>query len=126
MKTDKAEFTITGAVARKFVAGSGKFGKLVMETSIGGRRAKHDIKFFDQGVIQQIDLLGVGEFITVTGKVGSECVKDKSGQEVKADGYSIWVASLVGEKLDNGGVIKKTPIEKRSSEFPPDDDDIPA
>lgn len=131
MADDCAKFKITGAVLDKFVAQSGKFAKLRVETSINGKRAKHVIKVFDHDCVRVVDTCGNGEMITVEGSVGQETLKDRAGQEVKVDGYSVWQTMLVALSIISPTSV---PTQRQTSnqrpqqrqqpkkETPPDDE----
>jgi len=133
MQTDSAEFRIIGSVVDKFVATSGKFGKLVIETSVDGRRAKHSMKCFNVDVIRQIETCGAGEFITVRGSLGNEILKNRKGEEIKDGDRSIWVPFLKVESIESGNCSARPaqpaqraqrPAPVQSEAIP--DDDVPA
>lgn len=132
---DCAKFRITGAVLDKWVSPSGKFARLKVETSINGKRAKHTIKVFDHDCVRVVDTCGNGEMITVEGSVGQEILKDRAGQDVKVDGYSVWQTMLVALSIISATGV---PTQLQTSnqrpqqrpvlpkyEAPPTDDDIP-
>lgn len=140
MADDCAKFKITGAVLDKFVAQSGKFAKLRVETSINGKRAKHTIKVFDYDCVRIVDTCGNGEMITVEGSVGQEVLKDRAGQEVKVDGYSVWQTMLVALSIISATSVptqrqtsnqrpQQRPAQRREApptdDPPVDDDQIP-
>lgn len=139
MADDCAKFKITGAVLDKFISPSGKFARLKVETSINGKRAKHTIKVFDHDCVRVVDTCGNGEMITVEGSVGQEVLKDRAGQEVKVDGYSVWQPMLVALSIISATAVPtqrqtsnrqpSRPVQRREApptDDPPiDDDQIP-
>ncbi len=117
--TDKSVFEIIGAVVRKYVAPSGKFASLKVETSTNGFKSLHDLKTFDGTVCRQIETVGVGEMVKVTGELGSEVLKNKAKEPIEMDGYKVYVASL---KVTNIAPVTEKAEPKKN---PDADDDIP-
>ncbi len=116
---DKSTFEVIGAVVRKYVAPSGKFASLKVETSTNGFKSLHDLKTFDGTVCRQIETVGVGEMVRVTGELGTEQLKTKAKEPVIVDDYKVYVASLkvtsISPVTENAGV-------KKAAE---DDDQVP-
>lgn len=115
---DRNEFEVVGAVVRKYVAPSGKFAVLVVETSKNGYRAMHDMKTFEGDVCRQISTVGVGEVVRVYGELGREQLKNKAKEPVIIDDRPAYVA-----------VLKVTAIEsvteKATAKDAADDDQVP-
>jgi len=119
---DETKFRIVGSIKNKHCAPSGKFGRLSIETSINGRRAINDVKFFDGNLIRQIETCGAGEFERVEGRLGSESLKDKEGNAVQVNGRGVWMTTLVGDKIESATPSGRAEPKKQA---PPVDDNIP-
>jgi len=123
---DSARFEIVGPMTRKWVAASGKVAKITVETSVNGRRAKHEIRTFDGDTIRAINDIGEGEVVTVRGIVSSEALTDRKGNKVESNGYQVWGAMLNANSVQsaNSGQRKQY-HQNQKQETPPNDDDIP-
>jgi len=119
---DETKFRIVGSIKNKYCAPSGKFGRLSIETSINGRRATNDVKFFDGNLIRQIETCGAGEFVRVEGRLGSESLKDKEGNAVQVNGRAVWMTTLVGDKIESATPAGRAKPKKQA---PPVDDNMP-
>jgi len=119
---DETKFRIVGSIKDKYVATSGKLGKIKIETSINGRRAVSEVKFFDRSVIGQIETCGAGEFVRVEGRLGSESLKDRGGQSVMVDGRQVWMTTLVGDKIESATPSGRAESKKQAPPVPPVDE----
>ncbi len=115
---DKSTFEVIGAVVRKYVAPSGKFASLKVETSTNGFKSLHDLKTFDGTVCRQIETVGIGEMVRVMGELGTEQLKNKAKDGIELDGYKVYVAVLKVTKIE--------PVtEKATQKDAADDDRVP-
>jgi hypothetical protein len=89
-----AGFRIVGCVKRVFVADSGKFAKLTVDVQANAHAKTLELKCFDRSVIGDIRALRQGQRVQVRGKVESEKVTDRARNEVKVDGYALWIPAL--------------------------------
>lgn len=119
--TQGSGFRICGAVLRKFVAQSGKVAFLTVEVARARSSVKFDMRTFSRSLIGEIEELGAGQVVEVTGAVDVEPVKDRAGKEVSIDGYSKWVPALTMKVLRVlGGAASGPPPD--ADPAPPEDD----
>jgi len=134
MDNDESTFRITGCVAsprqggaNPRIAPSGKVADLTVEVCKPGcdgdrpRKSFHKVVAFDQGVIEQMQALGAGESVLVTGDVESEKLVDHAKNAVKVDGYERWVDRRVARKIET--LSQSAKQQPRTAAKPADDDD---
>jgi len=110
-------FTAVGAVVRKFLPESGKIAFLTLEIAGERRAEKHEFRCFDRALIGDINSLGAGMTVRISGVVQSEVMKNKAREDVVVDGRPAWVDKLTIKRMDIEG------SSKPASE--PDDDNVP-
>lgn len=95
-----AGFRITGYVVRVFKAPSGKFASLTIECPNGrGGTKKIDLRAFSDA-IDQVEHVGQGQVVQVTGTVDMEKLTSKDKNPVKVDGYEKWFPALTIRRLE--------------------------
>lgn len=113
---------VVGTVVRVFVSPAGKFGKLTLKVNEPPHPPQLDFKTMDREVIGEMRELRAGQRIQVMGKIQSEKVQDKKYDDVKVDGYPVWVPVLRPTKFDVEGSSKR-PSEKPKEPAPGATDD---
>jgi hypothetical protein len=113
-----AGFRICGHVVRKYVSPTGKFASLVIATpNQRGGETKHDVRAFDLPVVEQIHELGVGQIVQVTGGIDNEKLTNKAKEEVKVDGFNVWLTKLTIRAITVEG-SSKAPAPGKPAEKP--------
>lgn len=99
-------------VIRTYVADSKKIGRVDVELQPGSGRefgAKLSAKSFSASVIGLIGELKVGQYVQLSGTIGSECVKDRAKNDVQVDGYKLWIPALNVTEIVNLDTGETTP-----------------
>ncbi len=113
------KYTMSGEVIRKWAKGN--FARVTIKPEGGHEKAQLNFRSFGKdGHVQTIDRLVAGQRIQVEFEIESECIKDKSGTEVKVDGYNKWVEVLTARKVTVDASSKSAEPQP-----PIDDDQIP-
>jgi len=114
-------FKTNGFVTRKFK--TEKFASITVEysrkTPQGSFKSFQECVAFDIMVIRQIETIGQGEGVSITGEIGSKRLENKDKSPVLQNGYKLFVPQFVINKIESAG-----PVEPKSDE-PPSDDEIP-
>ncbi len=116
-------FRICGAVLRQRVSQSRKVAFLTIEVARQRSTVKLDVRTFSRSMIGEIEALGVGELVQVTGSIDIEAIRDRQGHDVKVDGYVKWVPVLTVKELKVQGGLARTADEQPDSA--PDEDGVP-
>jgi hypothetical protein len=123
---EKARWTITGAVVRKWVANSGKFATATIE--VGGPRVrKIKVRGFRE-VVEEFGKLGEGEVITLVGEIEPSGLTNKAKEYVKVDGYGVDMNELTVtsiKRYDTNRTVEPPRTKKENPPPPGSDDDIP-
>jgi hypothetical protein len=94
-----AGFRVTGVVTRAKVF-SPKFAVMTVEVPNGrGGQKKVDMRAFSDA-IDQVQDVGQGQVVQVTGTVDMEKLTSKDRNEVKVDGFAKWVPALTIRKVE--------------------------
>lgn len=121
-----AGFRICGAVVRKWVSPTGKFASLVVGAPNGkGKETKHDLRAFDPELVEQIHGLGVGQIVQATGGIDNEKQTNKAKEEIKVDGYNVWLTKLTIRALTVEGSSVKPGAPPAAQVAPKGWDDNP-
>lgn len=103
-----AGWRMCGAVVRKWISPTGKFASLTIGVPGNKGEIKHEVRAFSSsGLIDEINDLGVGQIVKVTGGVDREPLTDKARKEVKVDGYVVWVTKLTLKTLEIEGASRR-------------------
>jgi hypothetical protein len=123
MAKDQARFKIVGAVSKHWINAKGNFGTCDIEVQDGKyksifRRCK---AFSD--VIDAFREIGIGEVIEVVGNLGNEKLTNKAREDVKVDGFNVWVNVLTITSIKRDGEVVR-PTGPKKTAAPVEDDDI--
>jgi len=119
-------FRVCGTVLRKRIPDSRKIAFLTLNVERPRSSVKLDMRTFDRGLIDDIGSLADGQLVEVTGAVDIEPLKDRSGHEVKVDGYNRWFPALTIKVLRIHGASRPAaPSEPDPGGPPLDDDGVP-
>lgn len=94
------EGVLQGKVTKAYVAESGKFARLKIRCTSERRQSFIDVKFFREPA-KEAAACKEGDDVTIKYTVESTCLKDKAGEDVKVDGYTVWVPELVGTSVSS-------------------------
>ena len=125
---DFATWEIMGALARKYIAPSGKFCVFTVETKKEGRKTLHNIKSFENAVCVDLDQLGIGEMVEVSGEIACMVLKGRDKTEIKVDERVYWETTLKALKVEPAhvrGAAVKEAAKNEPKNDPMADDDIP-
>jgi len=103
------KFLVCGYVKRRWVSESGKYGTITIE-DCGDRQPIVNVQCFADGPIAEIRKLEPGMLIKVSGKIGTQAIKDKKGEEIKIDGYRRYENTLTVKR------IAVSPTSRKSSD----------
>jgi len=107
-----AGFRIVGTIKRLFISPTGKFAAVRLKVNSPPHPPELDMKCFDRILIGDMQRdLRVGQRVQFTGKIESEKLQDKSRNDVKVDGYEVWIPALRPAKFEVEGSSRK-PAEK--------------
>jgi len=114
-------FKTNGFVTRKVTRE--KFASITVEysrkTPQGSFKSFQECVAFDINIVRQIETIGQGEGVSITGEIGSKKLENKDKSPVLQNGYKVFVPQFVINKIESAG-----PVEPKSDE-PPSDDDVP-
>jgi len=122
-------FRMCGPVVRKpYVNQARTFASLVIGTPGKKGEVKHELRAFDADVIDEIAGLGIGQIVKVTGALDREALTDKARNDVKADGYTVFVEKLTIRTLEVEGSSRRPGPSPApgAAESPPPNDPPPA
>ncbi len=107
-----AGFRVCGVVVRRFVPPSKKCAFVTVEApGDRGTPKKIDMRTFAADIIAEVDGLGEGQIIEVTGTIDMESLKDKAKNPVNVDGRAKWCPALTIRALKIEASSVKPKIE---------------
>lgn len=110
-------FRIVGVVSRRFVTTGRKAAFLTVEVSTPPRAKKYDLRAFDEQVIAEIEELGAGMTVEITGAVEMEVLKGRDKQKVIVDGREKWVPAFTARAIKVEGSSRR-PAAQAPSQAP--------
>lgn len=119
---DKARWTVTGAMSWKWVAPSKKFARCKVESNVMGRRNFHEVMAFGD-MVNEIDISGIGEVVTVVGDLQTEKLTDKQKNPIRVDGYEVRLTMLKATSFTRYGETREVEGPRPKQVIPPPDSD---
>jgi len=112
-------FRFCGHVVRKMTNPQGTWGLVVLDVPTErGTTSKYEVRAFAGDALNEIAKLRDGAKVQITGRVDMETLKDKSKNDVKVDGRSVWVPRFTARTVTVDPASKQPEPAKSEDKLP--------
>lgn len=123
-----AGFRVVGTIKRIFVSPTGKFAEIKLSVNVQPHPPEIVLKSFDRALIGDMKRdLRLGQRVQFTGKIENEKLQDRQRNDVKVDGYDVWLHAMRPTKyeIEGSSRVPAPKSEGKPAEREPggDDDD---
>jgi hypothetical protein len=110
-------FRLVGHVVRRWINPARSFATLVLAVPGEKGERKHDLRAFGE-MVDLVEPLGVGMTVEALGTIDVEALKNRAREDVKVDGYAVWVEKLTIRTLNVEGSSVAAPAKHTTAAAP--------